>query len=192
MPGKHTNTLLLLAVFLAILGLTMVFDHATRPTEETLSPPPATTAATRATVPDFTFTTREGKTLALKDLRGKVVILNFWASWCAPCVAEFPGLLTLTRKMEGRAVLLALSSDRSPKDIERFLAKQKKEDLTPETVLIVHDADKKITQDLFQTVKLPETILIAPDGRMIRKVVGETDWTAPALIQELKALSAAP
>jgi thiol-disulfide isomerase/thioredoxin len=131
--------------------------------------------------PDFSFVTLKNQPGRLSDFRGKVVLLNFWASWCAPCVIEFPKLEELAKNYPDHLAVLAISADTDRAEIEKFLHRIKYE--KRKNMLIVHDKDKRISQDLFQTIKFPETIIIDPAGRMVRKVVGDTDWTG----EEMKA-----
>lgn len=141
--------------------------------------------------PDFHFSTIEGEEYSLRDLKGKGVVLNFWASWCAPCVTEFPALLALAAREQGKLVLLAVSVDHDRAAMEKFLAKMREDyaDLYPVTsVLVVHDVKKGIAQDLFQTIKYPETILIGPDQGMREKIAGEVDWLGEAMKPRIAAI----
>lgn len=133
--------------------------------------------------PDFKFKTLEGQTRSLSDFRGKVVVLNFWASWCTPCLIEFPQLLELAQARRGKMVLLAISLDEDHEMLERFLRKQ---NVKGETIFIGRDQNKKISRDLFQTVKLPETFLITPGGEIVEKIIGASvDFSTPEMQQKI-------
>jgi thiol-disulfide isomerase/thioredoxin len=180
------NLLLLLAAALLIAAITLSLDQFSAVPE-----PPAISkeiVATAGLAPDFTITPVGQVTpVSLADLRGKVVLLNFWASWCAPCVIEFPKLRDLANDYPDQLVVLAVSSDRTQAEIDRFL---KKAGIVPTPNLIIAlDAEKHISQDLFQTIRLPETFIIAPDGRMVKKVIGDTDWTGAAMRAYLTGLA---
>ncbi len=131
-------------------------------------------------VPDFSFKTIEGETHSIDELKGKTIIINFWATWCAPCLVEFPDMLEMIKSYEGDVILLAISSDNKTEDITRFTAKQSasmKETLNSGAVYITLDENRTITHDLFLTERYPETIIVAPNGEMVRKIVGPLDWT---------------
>ncbi len=146
-------------------------------------------------VPDFSFETLEGQTLSIHDLKGKPVIINFWATWCTPCLTEFPHLLTLIKHYDGKIILLAISSDKNIKDIHRFLNTQPpeiQEILRTHPIYITLDKKRAITHDLFLTERYPESIILAPNGTMRRKIVGLFDWQSTEIKKYLTALSKAP
>jgi len=138
-------------------------------------PPIKEDIQTGKTVPDFAFTDLFGKDYNIKDLRGKTVLLNFWASWCPPCIIEFPDLVKRARNDEN-IVFLAVSTDYRVENMEKFLAKQNLLKAPTERIILVHDTDKTITQDLFQTYRLPETIIINDKGEMVEKIAGAIEW----------------
>lgn len=123
-------------------------------------------------VPDFAVKALDGTEISLSSLRGKVVLVNLWATWCAPCVKEFPSLQGLVRKMKGKVVVLAVSHDRSREDLDTFV---KTFGSIPEGFLIAWDPEKK-TGEFFGTEVLPETYIISKDGKLVRKIAGETTW----------------
>lgn len=134
--------------------------------------------------PDFSFTDINGANKKLSAYQGKVIILNFWASWCTPCVVEFPALLNLAAEFPDNVVLVALSADFEEDAMNRFLTRLKKENgqkATASNVIIARDANQSIIQPIFQTVRLPETILIGPDFIMRDKIIGATEWDGPAM-----------
>ena len=77
-------------------------------------------------VPQFTLKNRKGEDFSLESVKGKGVLLNFWASWCAPCREEFPALLSAVKWAKGHLVLVAISNDSSQEDIALFLSELKK------------------------------------------------------------------
>lgn len=138
-------------------------------------------SASPARAPDFTVTTLSGRTLKLSDLRGHVVILHFWASWCTPCIAEFPALVALANRMQDRGVvLLALSSDTDDANIHRFIAKQSADIqrmiAQSPSIIIARDDGQRITRDTFLTTRYPETIIIDTQGNMAKKIAGVFPW----------------
>lgn len=142
----------------------------------------ATDIAAALKAPDFFYTTLKGETEKLSAQKGKVVLLHFWATWCAPCKVEFPELLKLADSHPETITILAFSVDDSPKNIEKFV----KGRTVPQNFKLIWDEDKKISKDLFQTVNYPETVLVGCDGLMEDKVIGMAqDW--PATIKPLLA-----
>lgn len=149
--------------------------------------PDAATQTQRQHAPDFTFKTLDGKAHALKDFAGKPVILNFWASWCAPCVIEFPAMLQLAQKTD--SVFIFLSQDENDAEISRFIKRYGK-DLPLGNVYIARDENKETAQKLYQTFKLPETYIIDNGTNIAEKIIGaDIDWAGEEMRQKVKTLS---
>jgi cytochrome c biogenesis protein CcmG, thiol:disulfide interchange protein DsbE len=140
-------------------------------------PPRIGTAA-----PDFTVQDADRK-VTLSELRGKVVVLNFWATWCPPCVEEMPSLLQMQRKMKDQGVtVLAVSVDDDASAYHQFLTNHGVDLLT------VRDAQQE-SNNLYGTFRFPETYVIDKDGIMRRKFIGPVDWTEPEVVEFLTKLS---
>ncbi len=130
--------------------------------------------------PDFTL--QDGaKTISLHDYRGKVVVLNFWATWCPPCVEEMPSLVQLQKNMGDRVTVLAVSVDVDGNAFRDFVAKRKVD------LLAVRDADQK-SNSLYGTYKFPETYVIDREGKIRRKFIGAVNWTDPDIEKYLAGL----
>jgi thiol-disulfide isomerase/thioredoxin len=123
-------------------------------------------------LPEFSIKDIYGVELNSKGYAGKIIILNFWASWCDPCVAEFPSLMKLIEKFKGDVVLFAISADHEEKDIHTFLKVFK---VNSPNIRVAWDKDYRIAK-LFGTYRLPESYIIGRDGKLIRKVAGVDDW----------------
>jgi len=136
------------------------------------------------TVPDFAFTDIDGRNHDMKDFKGQKVLINFWATWCAPCVIEFPKLIELA-KNNPDIIIIALSSDIQDDKIKNFL---KKNPLKSRNFIVARDQKRKITTDIFQTFKLPETLIISPSGKIVKKIVGDTDWGGQEIANLLSSL----
>jgi peroxiredoxin len=129
--------------------------------------------------PDFTVS--DGTTsIHLASYRGKVVLLNFWATWCAPCVEEMPSLLALHHDRPDLAIL-AVSIDEDEDEYKRFLVRRHV-DLTT-----VRDPNHTAA-NLYHTEGWPETYIIDRNGIIRRKVVGDPDWSNPEIRAFLKTL----
>ncbi|HSF17962.1 MAG TPA: TlpA disulfide reductase family protein [Vicinamibacteria bacterium] len=130
-------------------------------------------------VPAFELADLEGKTHSLGDLRGQVVVLNFWATWCPPCVDEMPSLEKLHKALGARGLaIVAVSVDERFDDIEEFV------DRYGLSFLVLHDNGKKVSRR-YQTFKYPETYIIDRNGRLKSKVVGPRDWASPTVIRDM-------
>jgi peroxiredoxin len=139
-------------------------------------PPRIGTAA-----PDFTVQDADRK-VTLSELRGKVVVLNFWATWCPPCVEEMPSLVQMQQRMKNKGVeVLAVSVDADENAYHKFL-KDHGIDL-----LTVRDADQK-SNNLYGSFKFPETYIIDRNGVVRRKFIGAIDWNTPEVVDFLSKL----
>ena len=131
--------------------------------------------------PDFTVQDVDRK-VTLSALRGKTVVLNFWASWCGPCIAETPSLVAMQNRLRDQnVVVLAVSIDEDDSAYHRFIKEQNMNMLT------VRDAEKK-SNDLYGTHVFPETYIIDRKGVLRRKVIGEMNWIAPEMTDYLTKL----
>jgi cytochrome c biogenesis protein CcmG/thiol:disulfide interchange protein DsbE len=131
--------------------------------------------------PDFTVHDSE-RTVGLSQFKGQVLVLNFWATWCPPCIEEMPSLVRMQQRMQSKAVtVLAVSVDVDESNYRRFLQDHNV------NLLTVRDPDQK-TNSLYGTFKFPETYIIDRNGVVRRKFIGAVDWTAPDVIDFLSKL----
>jgi cytochrome c biogenesis protein CcmG, thiol:disulfide interchange protein DsbE len=136
-------------------------------------------AQTGKLAPDFTVS--DGTTTVhLASYRGKVVLLNFWATWCEPCVVELPSLLQLHHD-QPNLVILAVSIDEDPDAYSRFIARHHIDLIT------VRDPSQSAPK-LFHTDMWPETYVIDRKGIIRSKYIGAQDWSAPEIRAFLKSL----
>lgn len=124
--------------------------------------------------PDFTLRNLAGQEVKLADLRGKVVLVNFWATWCPPCREEIPSMDRLNRAMAGKPFqMLAISIDEGGKEaVEAFFHKA---GVTLPTLL---DPGQK-TGKRYGITGVPETFIVDKNGVILKKVVGALDWSDP-------------
>jgi cytochrome c biogenesis protein CcmG, thiol:disulfide interchange protein DsbE len=131
--------------------------------------------------PDFTVHDSD-RSVTLSQLRGQVVVLNFWATWCPPCIEEMPSLVEMQQRMKAKGVtVLAVSVDADGNSYRRFLRDHNV------NLLSVRDADQK-SNELYGTFKFPETYIIDRKGVVRRKFIGAVDWTEPEVIDFLGKL----
>jgi peroxiredoxin len=131
--------------------------------------------------PDFTVRDSD-RTVTLSQLKGQVVVLNFWATWCPPCIEEMPSLVRMQQFMKAKGVtVLAVSVDADESRYKRFLRDH------GVNLLSVRDPDQK-SNSLYGTSKFPETYIIDRSGVVRRKFIGAVDWTEPEIIDFLGKL----
>ncbi len=139
-------------------------------------PPRIGTAA-----PDFTLQDSQN-TVTLSQFHGQVVVLNFWATWCAPCVEEIPSLVEMQRRMKAKGVtVLAVSVDVDEGAYKQFVKDHNV------NLMTVRDPSGK-SNGLYGTFKFPETYVIDRNGVMRRKFIGAVDWTEPEITEFLGKL----
>ena len=138
-----------------------------------LSDPPA--AAGQPSQASASAETKAGKPTHLSDFKGKVVVLNFWATWCPPCVEEAPALNHLQQRIASRGgIIIGVSIDDDPEKYEKFL----KDFGVPFPTW--RDPSSKVMHD-YGTIMIPETYIIDRHGRIARKIIGPQRWDSPEL-----------
>ncbi len=136
--------------------------------------------------PEFRLQSTDGRSVGLSDLRGKVVMVHFWATWCAPCVEELPTLAKLHQDLMGADFeMLAVSVDEG--GAEAVTAFMKQNNLN---VPVLLDPDRA-TASRYGTYKFPETYIVDREGVVRYKVIGSRDWKDPAALQLMKDMIAA-
>ena len=133
-------------------------------------------------LPDFSLPDMKGVTHKLSDYRGQVVLLNFWASWCPPCVREMPSMQRLQDMLEGEDfTILAVNMGEDEKTVDAFLQKY------PAGFTILLDKDgQALTQ--WKIVAFPTTFLIDRDGRISHALFGGLEWDDPEAVKTVRAL----
>jgi peroxiredoxin len=127
-----------------------------------------------AAAPDFTLKDYAGREVKLSSLRGQVVLVNFWATWCGTCVVEMPSMEKLVDQMRGKPFrLLAVSVDDDWPAVRKFFAKG-----TPLEVLL--DTSRDVPKR-WGTEKFPESFLVDKDGTIRYYIVSNRDWSAPSV-----------
>jgi cytochrome c biogenesis protein CcmG, thiol:disulfide interchange protein DsbE len=129
--------------------------------------------------PGFTVTESD-RTVRLDNFRGKVVVLNFWATWCAPCIEELPTLIAMQHRLPD-VVVLAVSTDEDAAAYRQFITDNHIDLLT------VRDGAKQSSK-LYGTERFPETYVIDQDGMIRRRFIGAQNWMSPEILNYLRAL----
>ena len=134
-----------------------------------------------SSAPDFTVQDDDRK-VTLSSYRGQVVVLNFWATWCPPCVEEMPSLLEMQQRMKSKGVtVVAVSVDVDEAAYRKFL------EIHKVNLLTVRDPEQK-SNNLYGTFRYPETYVIDRDGVLRRKFIGPQDWVQPEIVDFLGKL----
>jgi thiol-disulfide isomerase/thioredoxin len=150
--------------FAVFLGLAL---FATPAAAEVLKP------WTGGATPALELSDLQGAKHRLSDYRGKVVLVNFWATWCEPCRDEMPSIERLRASLEGRQfVVLAVNLAEPESRIRKFL------EAVPVGFPVLLDRDSQTTR-AWQAKLLPATYIVGPDGRIRYRHVGELDWSKP-------------
>lgn len=138
--------------------------------------------------PEYAAPTLDGDTVALSELRGEVVFLNVWATWCPPCRREMPSLQALHEELAGeglRIVGVSIDAAGDEEKIRAFL------DKVGVTYLILHDPEQRIDEAM-PIVGIPHTFLVGRDGIFLKQWFGEIDGTSPEIVEPVRQALAAP
>src|SRR5262249_45464575 len=124
----------------------------------------------------FELTTLDGKVVKLSELVGKVVLINFWATWCGPCKEEMPSLARLQKQLDPtQFVLLTVTTDLQRQGIAHFLSQ------LGVSLPVLFDEDQDVSRS-FMVRGLPTTIVIARDGALVGRAVGPRAWDSPEAV----------
>lgn len=137
--------------------------------------------------PALSLPAREGSTVDIASFRGRPVIVNFWATWCPPCVSEMPALERLHKALSPDGlVVLGVSVDEDEKALSAFVAK------TGLTFPILRDPGGAVASGSFKTTGYPETFVIDAAGRVKETYVGPAEWDTPEAIAHFRRLLKPP
>jgi cytochrome c biogenesis protein CcmG, thiol:disulfide interchange protein DsbE len=164
--ARQFTSLLLASLLLAATGC----DRGSRP--KNLGKP----------APDFTVTDST-HTVSLHNYIGKVVVLNFWATWCPPCVEEMPALMRMQNDLGSKVTVLAVSTDDNERAYQQFLSDRHI------NLLTVRDGEQ-VSNRAYGTERFPETYIIDKQGRIRRKLIGAAKWDSPEIEKYLRDLAA--
>ena len=134
------------------------------------------------TAPAFSITTDSGHTITAKDFGGKLLLLNFWATWCGTCIEEIPGLNQLSKQLGSKGlVILGVSVDQNEKLYHDFLTK------SPLAYQTARDPEEKINTS-YGTIQYPESYLIDRTGKVVEKFISTQPWASPEMIQHVNSM----
>lgn len=163
----------------AILALFFLNIDTVMPAPPALSP-----IATKPPASDFILPDTDGRRVQLSNFRGKVVVLNFWATWCPPCREEMPSMQTLWESLKGQDFeLLAVNVGEDEDLVFAF----RHELSTTLTIPILLDENSEVAQR-YPIRGLPTTYIIDKQGRIVYQAIGGRDWLAPGIVDTIQAL----
>lgn len=144
---------------------------------QTLSP-----LAKPFSAPDFSLKGEDGKTYRLSDYRGKVVVLNFWATWCPPCREEMPSMERAHQKVKSEMiVILAVNVGETEGKVFEFTGRY------PVTFPLPLDIDGTVIQS-YPVIGLPTTFVIDPRGIVTHRAIGGREWDSDILLNQLRKM----
>lgn len=159
--------------YLSIIIMLLLFFPATN----------LSSAAAPEKAKDFELKSLDGKTYRLSSLKGKVVLINFWATWCKYCIKENPSLDRLYKKFkDDEFIVLGISVDRSALTIENFLQKN------PVSYPVLLDSKGEVFVKTYTVIGIPVTFLINKEGYIVKKLIGGQDFDSKKFVKSINAL----
>ncbi len=172
MPSSNLDRVLAGAIAVLLIALLAVFAHAVR--EKVVGVGDA--------APDFSIRTDNGLTVSPASFGGRLLVLNFWATWCPPCIEEMPSLDQMQQQLKDSGVVVhGISVDEDEAAYRRFLER------TRVSFLTARDPDARISS-LYGTYRYPETYVINQQGKVVQKIIGPTEWTDERMLAYLRSL----
>ena len=152
-------------------------DKASGAEHALLDPVPDTPEA-----PAFELTAADGSIVRFDDMRGKPVVVNFWATWCPPCRAEMPAMQRAWQQMKGEGILVvAINVGEDQETIEQFTSE------VPVDFPLPMDTDSEVVQS-WPVRGLPTTFVVDPEGRLVYRAEGERAWDSSEMLDLIRAL----
>jgi peroxiredoxin len=171
------SNLIKLCLLALIVGVTLRFALLQRP------PQPVSRGET---APDFVLPALGSGSISLRDYRGQVVLVNFWATWCPPCVEETPGLEKFAEQMRNQGVtVLGVSVDTDAVALQRFVRQYGL------SFPMARDPTQAVASR-YGTFKFPETYILDREGRVAEKIIGAANWQDPRIVGFVQQLARGP
>jgi peroxiredoxin len=136
-----------------------------------------------AEAPGFRLPSLDGAEVSLESYRGRLVVLNFWATWCPPCVAEMPSLQRLEKTLgaEGLAVV-TVSTDEDQEALREFVTRHGL------TLPVLLDPGGQVASDVYRTTGYPETFVVDPEGILLSHTIGPAEWDSAEALAHFRGL----
>ncbi len=172
----YIKRLIVLPIITLLVSAIVITDSFSSPLAIPKSKPAA---------PEFVLQDMTGKQYALSDYRGRVVVLNFWASWCPPCVEEMPSMQRAADKLAEHDIpILGIGAGETRESVTRFL------ESTPVGFPLLLDSNLKV-METWSIPSLPVTLVIDPQGRIALVALGGREWDSPEILEQIIALKQA-
>jgi peroxiredoxin len=167
---------------LAVLLICLAAAYFFLAKDERPQAPPADLLQAGSMAPDFTLKDLQGNPVTLSQYRGKVVFLNFWATWCPPCRAEMPAMERLNEVYGNQDfVMLAVNVEDDVEAVKAFLKEN------PHSFSVLLDLEAN-AQSLYGVYRFPETFLIDKNGKIVERFLGARDWSGVDFLKLINAL----
>ncbi len=181
MKSKHILTLI---IVIGLIGffLYSIFPRTINSSQDESKANKTAQIAEGSEVPYFELQSINGNRRTLKDYKGKVILINFWASWCGPCNEEAPSLEAMYNKLKNEGVtVVSISIDNNAANAESFVKKYSI------TFPVLFDPDETVAAS-YGLTGVPETFILTPDYKLLKHVIGPLDWTSYDVINYLKTI----
>jgi peroxiredoxin len=168
----------------AFVSAVLFIDYKKKPEQENETKPASNIAEVGLPAPDFELKDPDGRLWRLSDMKGAVVFVNFWATWCAPCIEEMPSIQKLYEKTKDNPefrLLTVLFRD-DPKNAYLFMTEKKY------TFPLLIDPDGSVARS-YGLTGVPETYIIDKKGALRGKTIGPENWDSPGIIDNLNRIS---
>lgn len=142
-------------------------------------------AQAQTNLPDIELQTLDGESMLLSETQGKFRVINFWATWCPPCVKEMPALANLDAELESiNGDVIAINVGEDQDQVEAFIL----ENLEPAGLTLLLDAEGK-SFPVFQLSALPMTVVVSADNKILDYAMGGREWDTPEMVTAIKGLA---
>ena len=174
---KILTQILSIAVFLSLQNMEVLASQSADSNNHTL-----TKVAGNPVAPNFNLEDQDGKFIQLSDYKGKVVIVNFWATWCPPCRKEMPSMQRAWEILEKEDIaMLAINVGEDSDLIFAFTAEY------PVEFPLIMDKTSSVVRD-WKVRGLPTTYIVNPEGQIVYQAIGDRDWDAPEILNKIRQL----
>ena len=176
------------ALFIIVIAACFVAAALLKQKEPSANLPKQSQSSKKSPAPGFNLPGLDGKMASLADYKGKVVLLNIWATWCPSCVEEMPSMENLYRQLKSKDFeILTVSIDESgAQAVTPFMQRYKL------TFPVLLDPGGKTVKRLYRITGVPESFIIGKEGNVEQVIIGPVDWTAPEAIGFFKGLIERP
>jgi peroxiredoxin len=179
--ARKVNIQSILLIFLIVAGVGITVLLQMKDSSFDFSGTPRVERGVAA--PAFTLPGLDGSMVSLADYKGKTVLLNIWATWCPPCVAEMPSMEKLYQELKDEDFeILAVSIDVTGSSVVAFFMKKHRLSFPALT------DTQGIIKNLYQTTGVPESFIIDKDGIIAKKIIGPREWATPDVINYFRNL----